>query len=673
MRIVGLDIETSEKPNHFPWKQGFYISTISLSYPDETTETWVIEHDEEDNTDALVVISSQISQKIQQYDVVAAHNLKFDLNSVRNIIDFGNTKFHCTMVAEYMLSYHCKDGLDLDTVAKKYNMPGKLDMVKTLWQAGVPTREIPLSMLTEYCEDDATKTRKIAQVQTQVMFKMGLTKSFDLQMEWLDMLSFMETNGIVWDTKKADSIIKKYDKYDRIIESKIKKLIEPYVDGHDVNLASGEDLSCVLYGGTLLRKEKVPVIKTKNIKVQMPYVFKYKDGRTKIKQRWVSHPDTRVIRMVYGIKQYSIRGLGISPPKGKKGELKKSTDDRKLYITDKDTLSQLRVQTRIQKAVVRLLLKKSKLAKVLSTFSNETKGTGLVSKIGIDGRLHTNYNQAVTATGRLSSSDPNSQNLPRGGTSPIKTCIIPEFDMIMNSDLSQIEWRVPAQLSQDPVMISEICKGVDQHVASCVNLMQLPFKSKKDAKSKLNRYYAKTFNFRMIYGGSEYGFHRDPNMPDFGLKKWGKVIKAFFAKYRGLAKWHKANIKHVIQGNGTLVLPTGRIYKFKLDDSGKYNERQIKNYPVQGFAGAEILPLAAVIIWKGMKKRGLKSKPILTVHDSVVFDVVKSEKDVLADLCIKVFRDLPKYIKLYWGFDWQVPIEGEVEVGPNYGRTTQIR
>ena len=116
---------------------------------------------------------------------------------------------------------------------------------------------------------------------------------------------------------------------------------------------------------------------------------------------------------------------------------------------------------------------------------------------------------------------------------------------------------------------------------------------------------------------------------------------------------------------------TGRIYKFKLDPQGKYYERTIKNYPVQGTAGADILPLAAVIIRKAMKKRGMKSLPILTVHDSLVFDYVESEKEELAKLCLRVFNNLPKYIKQYWGYDWTVPLTGEVQTGDNYGNQTR--
>ena len=239
--------------------------------------------------------------------------------------------------------------------------------------------------------------------------------------------------------------------------------------------------------------------------------------------------------------------------------------------------------------------------------------------------------------------------------------------MILNADLSQIEWRVAAFLSQDPTMIAEINSGVDQHATSCTNLMKLPL-------NKLNRFYAKTFNFRMIYGGTAWGFHKDPHMPKFGIKKWKQVIIDFYLKYPMLKVWQDRNITHVAQGDGTLTIFTGRIFQFKLDMySGKYNDRQIKNWPIQGVSRGDILPLAGVIIFNATNKIKLRAKPILTVHDSMVYSCPDNEVDRLADLCMKVFNNLPFYIEQYWGVKWNVNLTGEIEIGENYGATKKIR
>jgi DNA polymerase I-like protein with 3'-5' exonuclease and polymerase domains len=219
-------------------------------------------------------------------------------------------------------------------------------------------------------------------------------------------------------------------------------------------------------------------------------------------------------------------------------------------------------------------------------------------------------------------------------------------------------------------MIEEINSGVDQHVATVREMMEMVFINKKDPTSKKNRDHAKVFNFRMIFGGTEWGFYLDINMPSFSIKKWRRIILSFWKKYHGLAEFHKANIKFVYR-NGYIKIPTGRWFKFnkKHLKGGEYGYaiNQIKNYPIQGMSGGDILPLMAVIIRRGMRKMGLKSKLVLTVHDSIVFDYLSEERDRLARLCYNVGNNLGVYIKNYYKIDWNVDLECEVEVGPNYG------
>lgn len=656
--ILGLDIETTKIPNHLPWKENSCLVCLSISRPDSTTKTWFFNHNELGITRCVSGKFREIFAEIFKADFIACHNAKFELNWLRDYLRIPPSKIFCTQVAEYLITYHSNRNLDLSSVSQKYGLPAKIDKVKILWDSGYETTEVPVSTLIEYCEDDATKARVIAGKQYYTMLRMGLFKCFSLQMEWLDILSEMESNGIWFDQIKAKDIINKYNKYLSIIDRAVNKFTLSVCGGHELNLSSNDDLSVLLYGGTLIRRELRPVIRTKNVKVQIPYIFTYKDGSKKIKLKWKNHPDTKIIRTVYKDVPYKVAGLGLKPLS--KSATAKSNDDRPYYKTDKDTLSQLELNSVIQKRVVNLLIKRSAIAKVISTFYNEDKDTGLLSKISPLGKLHTNYNQTVTATGRLSSSDPNSQNLPRGNTSPIKKCFVPGLDGIMNADVSQMELRVPAQLAGDVEMIREFVNDEDLHANGCTKVMELPL-------NKENRFHAKRLNFRMIYGGTEYGYFKDPTMPSFSLGKWGNIIKKWFAKYNGIKAWQDANIQHVIDGDGTLQMFTGRIFKFKRGKWDKYDERKIKNYPVQGPAGGDFLPLAAVIIRKKMRSKNMKSKMLLTVHDSIVFDYKESEKYDLAKLCIDTFEKLPKYIKQYWGYDWVVPIKGEVEIGSNYG------
>lgn len=663
--IVGIDTETSK--SKFPWKDDYYLSLVSVYEPSGKKTTFTYIHDEQDDIYAAQLNNKALQKILNKYKVICGHNLKFDLIQLKHLgINLENHKFFCTMIAKYMIQYHMNHSLSLNDCARIEKLEVKDDRIRTMWDSGYETKEIPLSLLIPYCEHDAKLAYQLASRYITRLKSKGMFKCFALSMEFMNMLADMELNGIKFNVTKAQQIIKRYKKLVAVLESKIHKIAENVLHDevkNEFNIRSKDDLSVLLYGGTLKRKKKVPKKTTKNVKTRMPYVFVYKDGTKKIKTRVKDHPNTECIRYRFEDVPYENVGLALKPLP--RTEVVKSTSDCKFYSTDKSTISQLTSTTRTQKLVLRLLLKISVINKMLDTFQGKGS-SGLLNKVDSNGYIHPNYNQARTATGRLSSNNPNSQNLPRAGTSPIKQCIIPRFDAILDGDLSQIELRVPAQFSGDPVMIQEINSGIDMHDRTRKGLMKLN-------KTKQNRVFAKIFNFRMIYRGSPWGFFKDPNMPSFKLKEWEKVIKRYWNKYRIFDQWHTKIINHVIQGNGTLQIPTGRMYKFKMYD-GKYNEHQIVNYPIQGAAGADILPLCAVLIYMEIKRRKLKSIPILTVHDSIVFDVPTNEINIVANIMKHIFDNLDIYINKYWeNINWVVKITGEIEAGSNYGNTKQIR
>ena len=133
MDIVGFDCETSEKPNHFPWFKGHYLSVVSLSFPNNTVRSWVFIHNQNATIDVTTYQTQlvEIETYLNKYDMVAAHNFKFDLNQLREL---NITKsFHCTMVAEYLITCQEKKGLKLDDLSIKYGLPLKIDKVKIIF------------------------------------------------------------------------------------------------------------------------------------------------------------------------------------------------------------------------------------------------------------------------------------------------------------------------------------------------------------------------------------------------------------------------------------------------------------------------------------------------------------------------------------------------------------
>jgi DNA polymerase I-like protein with 3'-5' exonuclease and polymerase domains len=180
----------------------------------------------------------------------------------------------------------------------------------------------------------------------------------------------------------------------------------------------------------------------------------------------------------------------------------------------------------------------------------------------------------------------------------------------------------------------------------------------------------------MIYGGSPWGFFLDHKMPDYSIERWNEICEAFYKKYAVLAEWQRRNIRMVLHGQ-EMVLFTGRRFKFYKtkykDGIWQYNENQMKNYPVQGLAGGDILPLVVTIIRKGLQKYGLQSCMILTVHDSLVLDLISSEINKVAKLCHSVGDNLSDYVKAYFGYETAVKnFGGEFKIGDSYGKLRKL-
>jgi DNA polymerase-1 len=577
----------------------------------------------------------EIQKIIDEADILVAHNLKHDMTILRNyMISFEDVELWCTMLTEYLLSgmNTSERTYGLSAVAEEYGMPPKLDKVRTYWDAEKDTREIPISILAEYVLDDCRKAYNIYNHQTELVPLMKMEKLVKLQNEFTLSLSDMELYGFKFDKARAKDIV---DEYNSLLTGWEKEL-QDIADEPRLQIASNKQLSALLYGGKCKVKDTEWVMQTLKSKPE-----------TKYYERAIT-------------PEIELEGLGF-----------KTVGKRRLDgsgATDKETIKKLKATTPIQKHVKAILFDYSNAKKVVSTLWSDNPKKGLLNKLGIDGHIHPNLNQTVTATGRLSSSDPNSQNMPRGSTSPIKECIVPAFDGLMEIDLSQIEWRVAAELSKDAVMLQEINSGIDQHSATCVELMEQEL-------NKNNRTDAKIFNFRMIYGGTPYGFYMDSKMPAFSQKKWKTIYDNFYNKYTGLEYWQDTNIANAMR-HGEMQVITGRRFVFhknlRKEGTDVYNERQIKNYPVQGVAGGDILPLLCVIIRRGLANAGFTSRLILTVHDSIIIDYVDAERERIIKLCGFVVNNLREYVERYFGIKWVSKIEGEIEIGSNWGAMKEV-
>lgn len=231
--------------------------------------------------------------------------------------------------------------------------------------------------------------------------------------------------------------------------------------------------------------------------------------------------------------------------------------------------------------------------------------------------------------------------------------------MLLQADAKALEWVCATYLSQDETAIKEIWDGTDQHSDN-----QLRF-------GLPSRLIAKTFVFRLIYGGSAYSYAHDVNFTGVSTSEsfWQNVIDEFYKKYNGLAKWHKLIVDQAIRDR-QLTMPTGRVYKYEPEvkyGKVKWPRTKILNYPVQGL-GADLMAIARVSLANRLKDvAGVKL--INTVHDSIILDYDEKvcDNNSIVSLVDKCFTDIPTNFKKLFGVDFNLPMRVECQVGPNWG------
>lgn len=288
------------------------------------------------------------------------------------------------------------------------------------------------------------------------------------------------------------------------------------------------------------------------------------------------------------------------------------------YSTSAETLEELQTHHPIAAEI----LKYRTLSKLKSTYLE-----GLDKLIGSDGRLHTNFNQTVTATGRLSSSDPNLQNIPirtEEGRA-IRALFKPGegYDFILSADYSQIELRLLAHMSGDVNLIDAFNRGQDIHARTAAEVFDVPI----DAVTPDLRRKAKAVNFGIVYGISDYGLSRDLHI---SRKEAGEYIALYFKRYPGVKAFLDSTVAQAHERGYVTTMFERRRYLPDIN-SKNFNlrslaERMAMNTPIQGSA-ADIIKLAMIRAEEGL--RGFDSRIIIQVHDELVLEAKASE---LADV-----------------------------------------
>ena len=302
--------------------------------------------------------------------------------------------------------------------------------------------------------------------------------------------------------------------------------------------------------------------------------------------------------------------------------------------------------------VVDLILKIRKLRKLVTTYLEALPN--LVNPL--TDRIHTTFNQTVTATGRISSTNPNLQNIPIRSDDgrEIRRAFIPDDGcMIMSADYSQIELRLIAAFSQDPHMVDDFLHDFDIHRATAAKIYHVPM----EEVTENQRRNAKTANFGTIYGISAFGLSERLGIPRSEAKE---LITNYFNTYTDLQKYIEKSVEKARE-NGFVETVFHR--RRLLPDINSRNavvrglaERNAVNAPLQGSA-ADIIKIAMIAIAKELRERGLRSRMIVQVHDELLFNVVPGEEDALRELVVRLMEGAWKST---------IPLRVSVGIGPNW-------
>jgi DNA polymerase-1 len=319
------------------------------------------------------------------------------------------------------------------------------------------------------------------------------------------------------------------------------------------------------------------------------------------------------------------------------------------YATSEDIL------VRLEKAhpIIPMILEYRQLRKLKSTYVDPLP----TMTDRIDGRVHTNFMQTVTATGRLSSNNPNLQNIPIRSENgkEIRKAFIPRDDqhVLLSADYSQIELRIIAALSKDEHMIDAFHKKFDIHTATASKVFHVSM----DEVTKDQRSAAKAVNFGIIYGQSAFGLSQSLNISRTEAKG---IIDSYFEQFSALKSYMETVVRDARDKGYVETLLQRRRYLPDINSANAvvrgFAERNAVNAPIQGSA-ADIIKMAMIRVHEEMKKRKLKSRMILQVHDELVFDVVKDEIDEMKDLVKNCMEH---------AVEVGVPIDVSVDTGANW-------
>tara|TARA_R100000306_G_C4380331_1_gene143955 strand:- start:1232 stop:3268 length:2037 start_codon:yes stop_codon:yes gene_type:complete len=614
-----------------------------------------------------------LQDQLDEATVIICHNAQHELIWLWDTGFVYDGPVFDTMLVEYLFQRAVKQPLSLEAIATRYELENqKLDTLKIQLNNGLSVDEIAGDELQEYCLTDVRATQELAGRLRRKMFSVDyapLQNIIEHTNELCVLLSKIYCRGFSVDRNSLQQVKQEFEKEQQEIKQALKSHVSALMGDTPINLASPEQLSMVVYS----RKPKNKRTWTENFSKYMKKI----DFEAEVKR----HSDIVYKTTVIQCKDCFGRGYNLVIKKdgtvGKAKRICKGCNHKGVLYLPRNQIAGLKFSAPsaswvanhgfstnklniglLEETAKRLGMKEAQtfLYKVRRLSALDTYLSSFVEGIETfvkqDNLLHVRLVQHRTSTGRLASDSPNLQNMPRGGTFPIKRVFKSRWEngLIIEADFAQLEFRAAAFLSQDEVAKTEISTGFDVHSYTAEVISA--------AGQNTSRQEAKAHTFAPLFGAT--GFGR--------TKAEAAYYKQFTEKYNGIAKWH-TTLANEVMSTGMVTTPTGRQFSFpsaeRRANGGITHFTAIKNYPVQSIS-TDIVQLTLLLVEKIMRKNNLKSLIVNSVHDSIVIDTYPEEKELVLNCIMQTEQQLRDTFLSKFEVNFNVPFTLDYKIGNNW-------
>jgi DNA polymerase I-like protein with 3'-5' exonuclease and polymerase domains len=682
MRVV-LDVENSVtkrngKDHMDPFEPSNELVQVGMLNADDHKQRWIVNLNHDEAKDTTGKGRKFVQQVLDMTTLLIMHNAQHDLMWLWESGFKYDGSIYDTMLAEYVLDRGQRSPLSLAACAERRQLEvQKDDTLKRYFKEGYNVNEIPLKELTFYLRHDLLTTSELFHAIEADYAKPDSTSLHTIRDTTFDTcrtLTQMYMSGIRVDLQVLEQVRHEFEKEKAEIEARLQTKVRELMGATPINLNSPEQMSQVVFSKRIKNKG------------EWAQLFDYTSTVQEYKEAVQANSETIYRTKAYTCptcegqgKTYKVKKDGTKyakPNKCKDCEARgfrleetsqvaglKFTAPSKDWIsangfsTSKGNLETLEAtaKNRGMADAAAFLADLKRLSAISSYLSSFVEGIANYTKH--DGFLHVGLTQHITATGRFSGRNPNMQNMPRGGTFPVKKVFVSRWDggKIMEADFAQLEFRTAAFLAQDETAMEEIATGFDVHSYTA--------KVITEAGQQTSRQEAKAHTFAPLFGATGYG----------RSKAEAAYYHHFVEKYRGVAAWHKNLGEEAIRFNKITNI-SGRQYAFpdcKRRDNGMPSHfTMIKNYPVQGFATGDVVPVVLNRLHELLQP--LQSCVVNSVHDSMVVDVHPDEEQKVLHIIELLNQGINDLVEQVYNVKMNVPLLLEAKIGPNWLDTVDV-